>query len=165
MNDVAILVNLVLTLFAFSIFAVLVSLLRIAIGKSTKKLSSFGCHTIDSAGVNLDTTVQCATRSLEIDTVAFFEEGHVVKVVDQGEVPRVGSVDLVVGRHLHPFFKVGKDRHALHRRDTAPSHSEVIVVVVVPAEPRVARIRAGRRMFGPVLQPEGALFRRSSGGL
>lgn len=165
-DNVAILVNLLFTFFTFSIFVVLVSLLRIAIGKSTKKLSGFCCYTVDSAGVDLDTAVQCATRSLEIDAVTLFEEGHVVKVVDQGEVPRIGGVDLVVGRHLHPFLKVGKDRHALHGCDTASSHGEVIVVVVVvPAEPRVARIRAGRRIFGPVLQPEGAFLRRSSGGL
>lgn len=38
-----------------------------------------------------------------------------MKVVDQGKVPGVIGIDLVVCRHLHPLFEVGQDRYSLHR--------------------------------------------------
>lgn len=52
-----------------------------------------------------------------------------MEVVDQGKVPRVGGVDLVVGGHLHPLLKVGQNGDALHGGDDGAAHDRSVVIV------------------------------------
>ena len=52
-----------------------------------------------------------------------------MKVVDEGKVPRVGGIDLVVGGHLHPLLKIGQDGDALHGGDDGAAHDRSVIVV------------------------------------
>ena len=84
-----------------SILAVLTVLLArppflvAAVGQTAQELPRLGGHAIHTTRVYLDTPIQRATRLLEIHTVSLFQQGHVVKVVDQREVPRIGRIDFL----------------------------------------------------------------------
>lgn len=98
----------------FSIFFVEMVLFVATVRQATQQFSRLCCDAVDAACVNLHAAIQSTARLLKIDTVSFFEQRHIVKVIDQGKVPGVRSVDLVVCGHLHPFFKVRQNRNSLH---------------------------------------------------
>lgn len=103
---------------------------------------------------------------MEVDAVSILQQGHVVEIVDKGEVPRVGGIDLVVGGHLHPLLEIGENGYALHRRYTATDHHDIVVIVVVvgvPATSRRPRVGAGGRIL-EVRQPKPGFLRRRRGG-
>lgn len=57
-----------------------------------------------------------------------------MEIVDQGKVPRVVGVDLVVCRHFHPFFEVGENRHSFHW-----GHGSLSIDIALPATACMAR--------------------------
>lgn len=127
---IAILVHFLLFIIITTLLAISIPLLAVAtIGQTTEQLSGFRRNTVDSAGINLDTAIQRTTGLLKIDTVSLLEQRHIMKVVDQRKVPRVGGIDLVVSRHLHPLLEVGQDGDALHWGDDGAAHDRSIIAV------------------------------------
>ncbi len=71
-----------------------------AIGQAAEKFARLRRNTVYSTGVNLDTPIESTASLLEVDAIPLFQQRHVVEVVDEGKVPRVGRVDflLVISR-------------------------------------------------------------------
>lgn len=85
-----------------------------------------------------------------------------MEIVNEGEVPGICGVDLVVGGHLHPLLKVGEDGDTLHRSDTSAAHVKDLIVfdLAAPRRPGVGR----RRGILRVLQSATSLSRRGRRG-
>ena len=115
-------------LFAFTTFLLL---LAIIICQATQQLARLRRNTIHAVRIDLHTSIQRTTRFLEIHTVAFFQQRHIMKIVNQRKIPRVRRVDLVVRRHLHPLFEISQNRHALHGRHRCASDVRHVHVAVI----------------------------------
>ena len=104
------------------------ALLVPTVRQTAQKFASLGRNTVHTTGVNLDATVERATRFLEIDLVSLFQQAHVVEVINERKIPAVVRVDLVVCGHLHPLLEIGENRNTLHRRDSVAPYAESIIL-------------------------------------
>lgn len=141
--DISIRVQLFLAFLGLGISALAVLLLAaVAVGETAQELSRLGGDAVDPVCVDFDAAIEGAAGLLEVDAVALLEQGHVVEVVDEGKVPRVCGVDLVVRGHLHPLLEVGEEGHALHGRDRGGAWRGILKVV----QPGVVFARCCRRL-------------------
>ena len=91
----AILVVLAIIVAFFTIFGIATAFPACIFSESTQQFASISGNAVDSAGVNFDAAVQCATRFLEIDAITFFKQRHLMEVINQRKVPRVVGIDFL----------------------------------------------------------------------
>ncbi len=94
-------------------------------GRSSKSLGDSALSEQDLAELaitmaDFDAAIKRTTRFLEVDSIPFLQQAHVMEIVNQRKVPAIGRVDLVVSGHLHPLLKIRQDRYSLHWCDSIP---------------------------------------------